>query len=149
MEQLGSWEPDWLLGAVMTIGTVVLHIAGLGLIHLIFLRLLANSRRSLQSEAVRSVLLLTPVVGLTFVLHALESASWAAAYVLVGALGNWRDAVVYSMGALSTYGHAQIFLRPEWALLGAIQALNGMLIFGLTIAFLAGVIRQVWAGAPI
>ncbi|WP_137176999.1 hypothetical protein [Roseomonas sp. AR75] len=149
MEQLGIWEPDWLVGAVMTVGTVVFHIIGLGLIHLVFLRILARLRGSRHNEAIRSLLLLTPVVAMIFLLHALESFSWAATYVLFGATDHWREAVVYSMGALSTYGHDQVYLRPEWALLGAIQALNGMLIFGLTIAFLAAVIRQVWAGAPI
>jgi branched-subunit amino acid ABC-type transport system permease component len=82
MDQLGSWEADWLVGAVMTVGTVVLHILGLGLIHLVFLRLLSALRGGRQPEAVRSLMLMTPVVFLIFLLHAVESTSWAAAYVL-------------------------------------------------------------------
>jgi hypothetical protein len=149
MQQLGIWYTDWLIGAVMTIGTVVLHVVGLALIHRIVLLQLARAVRVRAADAREFILVLTPAVALAFMLHALEAFSWAMGYVMLGALETWRAAVIYSLGALSTYGHAGVFLAPEWQLLGAIQALNGMLVFGLTIGFLAAVIRQTWSGAPI
>jgi hypothetical protein len=35
-------------------------------------------------------------------------------------------------------------LAPHWRLMGAIEALNGMLLLGLTTAFLYGHARLVW-----
>jgi hypothetical protein len=48
---------------------------------------------------------------------------------------------------MTTYGHANLFLEDRWALLGAIKALNGMLLFGLTTAFLFAIIQHVWLQA--
>ena len=52
--------------------------------------------------------------------------------------------MLYSLGALTTYGHASIFLAEHWRMLGALEALNGMLLFGLTTAFLFAMIQEVW-----
>jgi hypothetical protein len=35
-------------------------------------------------------------------------------------------------------------LEAHWQLMGALEALNGMLLFGLTTAFLFAVIQKVW-----
>ena len=45
---------------------------------------------------------------------------------------------------MTSYGHANLYLKAEWQLMGAFEALNGMLLFGLTTAFLFAMIRRVW-----
>ena len=55
--------------------------------------------------------------------------------------------MLYSMSAMTTYGHANIYLEEHWRLMGAMEALNGMILFGLTTAFLFGVLRDYWPGA--
>ena len=52
--------------------------------------------------------------------------------------------MLYSLGALTTYGHSHIFLESKWQMMGALEALNGMLLFGLTTAFLFAMIQRVW-----
>jgi hypothetical protein len=81
---------------------------------------------------------------LTTVLHGIEASIWAAAYRLLGALPDMKSAMLYSLSAITTYGHANIFLKPHWQLMGAMEALNGMLLFGLTTAFLFAVFQRVW-----
>ena len=54
---------------------------------------------------------------------------------------------LYSLSAMTSYGHANLDLEEHWQLLGALEALNGMLLFGLTTAFLFGVIQRAW-GSP-
>jgi hypothetical protein len=39
------------------------------------------------------------------------------------------------------------FLVEHWQLLGAIEALNGWLLFGLTAAFLFAIVGKVWPGS--
>jgi uncharacterized protein (TIGR04206 family) len=53
-------------------------------------------------------------------------------------------AMLYSLGAMTTYGHASVFLAEDWRMMGALEALNGMLLFGLTTAFLFSMISQAW-----
>ena len=49
-----------------------------------------------------------------------------------------------SLSAMTTYGHASLFLKDRWQLMGALEALNGTMLFGLTTAFLFAMIREVW-----
>jgi hypothetical protein len=74
----------------------------------------------------------------------LEAAAWAGLYLWLGASTDWRDAMLYSLGAITSYGHAEVFLESRWRLLGAIEAVNGVILFGLTTAFLYAAIHEVW-----
>jgi hypothetical protein len=37
---------------------------------------------------------------------------------------------------MTTYGHASLYLEPHWQMMGAIEALNGVVLFGVTTAIL-------------
>jgi hypothetical protein len=43
---------------------------------------------------------------------------------------------------MTSYGHEHFDLANHWQLMGALEALNGMILFGLTTAFLYGMIRE-------
>jgi len=77
-------------------------------------------------------------------LHGVEATIWAGAYILIGALSDGRSALLYSVSAITSYGHANLVLDARWQLLGALEALNGMILFGLTTAMLYGMIQRVW-----
>jgi len=57
---------------------------------------------------------------------------------------DFKTAMLYSLNAITSYGHESLFLEPHWQLMGAIEALNGCLLFGLTTAFLFGIIQKIW-----
>jgi len=80
---------------------------------------------------------------LTITLHGLESVTWGAAYLMLGALGDYKAAMLYSLEAMTTYGHTNIHLNSHWELLGAMEALQGMLLFGLTTAFLFSIFSAI------
>ena len=52
--------------------------------------------------------------------------------------------MLYSISAVTSYGHANLFLKAQWQMMGALEALNGMLLFGLSTAFLFAMIQRVW-----
>jgi hypothetical protein len=78
------------------------------------------------------------------ILHAIESIVWAATYRLLGALGDNKSAMLYSLNAMTSYGHANLHLAPHWQMMGALEAFNGWILFGLTTAFLFTVIQRAW-----
>jgi hypothetical protein len=80
---------------------------------------------------------------LATVLHGIEAATWATACWLLGALPDAKSAMLYSLSAMTT-SHAGLFLEAHWQLIGALEALSGMLLFGLTTAFLFAMIQKVW-----
>ena len=57
---------------------------------------------------------------------------------------DFPSSVLYSLSAMTSYGHANVYLAEHWRLMGAIEALNGMMLFGLTTAFLFWVLRSHW-----
>ena len=80
----------------------------------------------------------------TTALHTTEGAAWAGAFLFLGAVPDAKSAMLYSLNAMTTYGHESISLAPRWQIMGALEALNGILLFGLTTAFLFAMIQQVW-----
>jgi hypothetical protein len=78
------------------------------------------------------------------VLHGVEGTLWAASYRLLDALPDGKSAMLYSLSAMTSYGRASLFQKDRWQLMGALEALNGTLLFGLTTAFLFAMIREVW-----
>jgi hypothetical protein len=96
----------------------------------------------------RFIAVFTLIMGATALLatllHACEAGIWAGAYRLLGALPDASSAMIYSLSAITAYGHAELFLAKHWQLMGALEALNGLLLFGLTTAFLYGHIQRVW-----
>ena len=52
--------------------------------------------------------------------------------------------MLYSLDAITSYGHVNSFLEEHWQLMGALEALNGWLLFGLTAAFLFAIVGKVW-----
>jgi hypothetical protein len=51
---------------------------------------------------------------------------------------------VYAPVAPSRHAHANVYLTERWQLMGAIEALNGISLFGLTAAFLFALIVRIW-----
>jgi hypothetical protein len=138
-----SWSDDWAWSLPLIVFTVIIHVFGL---------LLINQRMKHVDDAFRKrhsyPFVFVMVIGATAlaatVLHAIEGLIWALAYRLVDALPTNSSAILYSLNAITSYGHANLDLAAHWQLMGALEALNGMLLFGLTTAFLFGIIQRVW-----
>lgn len=52
--------------------------------------------------------------------------------------------MLYSLGAMTTYGHSNISLAPGWQMMGTLEALDGWILFGLTTAFLFSIMQRAW-----
>jgi hypothetical protein len=137
------WTADWAWSLPLILLTVVIHVFGLGLINERVVRALSRSidrRRLVPLFA----LVMGVAVLLVTALHGIEGVAWAAAYLFLGAIPDAKSAMLYSLNAMTTYGHESVSLAPHWQLMGALEALNGMLLFGLTTAFLFAMIQEVW-----
>ena len=138
------FRADWAWGLPLIVLTVVIHVAGLALVSQ---RLIQFTKGSIVRRHPMAALVV--VVGATTLLatclHGLEAGIWATAYWLLGALPGFRTSMLYSLNAITSYGHTNLTLEGHWELMGALEALNGWLLFGLTAAFLFAVVQKVWA----
>src|SRR5215813_6612310 len=123
------WRNDWLWGLPLIVLTAVLHVLGLGVINQPISRLCdgINKRHHPMFVFVISATILFATI-----LHAFEATIWAIAYRILGALPDFRSSMLYSLNAMTTYGHMNLELTDHWHLMGALEALNGWLLFGLT-----------------
>jgi hypothetical protein len=144
-EVRAPWDADWIWGCPLIVVTVIIHVLGLGAISQKAIPIHDKIRRRSRPAVASAVVLGATTLGAT-ILHALEAAIWAGAYLLIGSLPDAKSAMLYSLGALTTYGHQSVYLEEQWRLLGAIEALNGWLLFGLSTAFLFWLIQQVSPG---
>jgi hypothetical protein len=142
---LNDWGVDWLVGIPIIVLTVVLHVFCLALVASCIERMadsrVERSRHLLQFGSAVSLAAL-----LATLLHACEAFVWAFVYLGLGASGDFGSSVLYSLNAITSYGHEQYMLERRWQLLGAMEAVNGMMLFGLTTAFLFAVIQRVRSG---
>ena len=77
-------------------------------------------------------------------LHGLESVLWASAYWGLGALDSLTDASVYALATMTTFEIPGLTLPPRFHMLSALEAMNGVLLFGISTAFLFAVIQAHW-----
>jgi hypothetical protein len=139
-----TWSGNWAWGLPLIVLSLVIHVFGLlyiyvGIVGVLHGRL-AHRRFIPMFAAVMGVSVL-----LVTILHAIEVEIWAFTYLLLGALPDHNTAMLYSLSSMTTYGHAALFLEAHWQLMGALEALNGVLLFGLTTAFLVAIIQKVLA----
>jgi hypothetical protein len=136
------WLADWFWSIPIIIFTVALHAVGLLLVEVSVLERLERRLRKTRFRF-RFPVLISAVVLFVTTLHGFEAAIWAGVYRLLDALPDEKSAMLYSLNAITSFGHANLYLKPQWQLMGAFEALNGVMLFGLTTAFLFTVVNRV------
>lgn len=138
------WHTDWIWGCPLIVLTVAIHVAGLGLVTrraVMICDRLTHRGHPITGGAIG----LAAITVLATMLHGVEAGVWAMTYCFIGALPDFKSAMLYSVGAMTTYGHDSLALQTHWRMLGAIEALNGWLLFGMSSAFLFWLIQSVWS----
>jgi len=138
------WGLDWAWGLPLIVLTVLIHAYGIGFINRGFRSVLAKVAK-LRNRQFAATFVTGGTVLSVVILHGTECFIWAETYCLLGALQDHKAAVLYSLNAMTSYGHENINLAPRWQMMGALEALDGWILFGLTTAFLFTVIQKVSA----
>jgi len=120
---------------------VVIHTAGL----LGLFEWLLGRRASLGRQTGRThyTLLIVSVLAITL-LHLAETAVWAASYRWWGLFSDFETALYFSLGSYTTIGYGDIVLPQRWRLLGGLEGISGVLLCGLSTAFLFAVVSELF-----
>src|SRR5262249_10021463 len=146
MELLG--HPSWGWGLSLIALTMAIHATAVVVMALVLVRFRARlETRALNLRNLIAILICTIVViGLLLAaLHGIEGGIWAAAYLWLGALESPIDALLYSVDSMSTRGASGLKLQQHWQMLGALEAVNGMLLFGVSAAYIFAVMQTSWS----
>jgi len=123
-----------MIATLMMTLTVVIHFFGI----VFLLRFLSEHGKRVAHlhENLRQILMLIiAVFGVVF-LHTVEIWAYALLYLGLGALHEFEPALYFSTVCFTTLGFGDIVLGPEFRIISAIEAANGLILFGWTTAFL-------------
>ena len=72
------------------------------------------------------------IMAFLFFGHMLQFATWASLFVTLGEFDNFETAFYHSTVNFTSLGYGDIVMSEKWRLLGALEAANGVLMFGLS-----------------
>jgi hypothetical protein len=138
---------NWVCGLTLIIVTIIFHATSAAFIALAQEKIWApvKDRGAKARHAFRNWIAMTATVGLLLVmLHGIEVGLWAIAYSWTGALDSFSDAVFYSMDSMTTRGASGLELQHKWRMMGALEGIDGMLLFGISTAFMYAMMQTYW-----
>jgi hypothetical protein len=127
--------------AIVTV-CVVIHVFGL----LTMVEWLVRQRPKLQQKV--GLRHYTPILIFTFavtiLLHFVETCIWAAFYHWNQLFPNLETSLYFSLASYTTIGYGDVVLPKTWRLLGAIEGISGVLLCGLSTAFIFAIVNALF-----
>src|SRR5215510_5890210 len=141
-------HPGWLWGLLLIALTMAIHATAVVVLAFVVVRI----RSRLESRGVELwnliaiLICIIAVIGLLLaMLHGIESVIWAGAYLWLGALDSPMDALLFSLDSMSTRGASGLTLQRPWQMMGPLEAVDGMLLFGVSTAYIFSVMQAYWS----
>ena len=101
-----------------------------------------HRRRAFSSRPWALIKLFVHLAGAVVLLHLAEIALWAFFYAWRGAMPDLASAFYFSAVTYTTTGYGDLVLAEEWRLVGAVEALTGILMCGWSTAFFVAVVSR-------
>ena len=79
---------------------------------------------------------------LTALAHLIQIGLWAIALVLVGEFSNFKTAFYCSAQNYTALGYGDMILSERWRMLGPLEAISGLLLFGLSTALMFAIMNS-------
>jgi hypothetical protein len=93
--------------------------------------------RSLTRPSYRTnLVLLQLAAALSLAAHLTNIALWAALFCVCGEFTEFQAAYYYSAVNYSTLGYGDMVMSPRWRLLGPLEAIDGIVMFGISTALI-------------
>lgn len=118
---------------------------GIQIVAVVFMIQYVESFISVETEKFgslsKNIYILSMVMLMLFIGHLVQVAIWAWLFMYLKEFGDFTTAFYHSMVNFASLGYGDIVMSEGWRLLGAIEACNGVLMFGLTAGTLLSVMN--------
>ncbi len=126
-----------LINLALGLPTMVVCLLFQTMLLVVTMRYYQNHRNQLSDSSVWSGLMVISMVMLLLVAGNLgQIAIWAFLFMLLGEFQTLNEAFYHSAVNFATLGYGDIVMSPEHKLLGPLQAVNGVLMIGVSTAAL-------------
>lgn len=89
------------------------------------------------------------VLLLLFAGHLVQIAIWAMLFMYLGEFNDFLTAYYHSTVNFASLGYGDIVMSEKWRLLGALEASNGVLMFGLSAGTMLSVMTRLFSRRTI
>lgn len=108
------------------------------------LRHYVEFRQNLRRPSPASTILILSLVMLFMLFgNFLQMALWAELFVVLGEFETFNQALYFSGVTFATLGYGDVVLSPQRQLLSAMEAANGILMFGVSTAVMTAALSDV------
>ena len=134
------------LAFVLSSATVMIH--ALGTVYAVIPAAGVWGRTFDGSNTFGTVMTLTRLVSALLVLHLLEMAAWAAAFVAAGVLPDFGTALYFSLKSYTTVGYGDVLPPESSRLLGPLEAAVGILMLGWSTGIIVAAVQRIYNSQP-
>ncbi|MEP4890863.1 MAG: ion channel [Aliiglaciecola sp.] len=131
-----------VVGSVIIILTIIVQVIFLGILSSKFeliRQLESKDYKHIKSPIIIILSVLWLVLGIT-----IDMWIWAFAFLFVGEFNELEEALYFAIASFTTLGFGDVILSHQWRIMGALSAVNGLLVFGLNAAFLVELMGITW-----
>jgi Ion channel len=133
----------FMVAAVLFFSSLLVYGTAMHLIVRVVVRLIRSGSRELGFW--KSTAVMANVAAITAAAHLTQIALWAAAFLLCGQVSTLETAFYLSAQSYTSLGYGDVLLSERWRLLGPLEAINGLLFFGLSTAVLFAIMSELIA----
>ena len=127
-----------IAAAIVTV-CLIIHVAGI----LLMAEWLLSRREELARTASSrqfALLIILLFAGIMF-LHIVQTTLWAVFYYSQDLFSDFETSLYFSMVSFTTLGYGDVLLPRRWRLLGVIEGFSGVLLCGVSTAFIFAVVN--------
>ena len=77
-------------------------------------------------------------------LHVAEAALWALFYYSRSLFSDFETSLYFSLVSFASIGYGDVLLPQKWRLLGAIEGISGILLCGVSTAFIFAIVNAMF-----
>ncbi len=129
-------------GSVIIAVTVVIHVTGLFILVKVLSSL--SPKRDKPTHRGHTYGLMTTAVAGIIAIHTVEIWLWASIYLFLGEFSELETALYFSAVTSTTLGYGDITLSEQWRLLGTFESMGGLILFGVSTAFLLALFNRLF-----
>jgi hypothetical protein len=119
-----------IIGSSVIFANIVIQCAAV----VILIRYLIKTKTMLleSTSFLSDITIVIIVLSFLFAGHVVQFSVWAGLFMLLNEFNDFNSALYHSIVNFSSLGYGDIVLSDDWRMLGALEACNGILMFGLS-----------------
>ena len=133
-----------VLGCSTVFVTMGIQVAFVVMMIRYLIRIMSRPGRNTEGFAFDTYVI-SLILLMLFAGHLLQIAIWAALFMYLGEFNDFLTAFYHSAVNFASLGYGDIVMSEEFRLLGALEASNGVLMFGLSAGTLLSVMNKLFA----